>query len=835
MPSPSVSLFPSLLADTRFALRYFSRHKATTAIIIAVLALGTGANTLIFSMVQGQFLRPAPLVPDDPAHARIFAQERPTKDGAWNPRRFTVPEFTALADRRETFAAVAGWTEDEVILGGGDSTGARLAPVQFVTPNYFTTIGVPSVAGRVLRPSASPDGAADLTAVMSELAAEQLFGTAAAGVGRRVLVNEVPIEVVGIAPRRFQGAIRDMDEPVLWLPVSARAEITGASYRWITDEEALSVVTRMAPGVTHEQASAVAQQVVQRTLPDSAERVGMSRLAEVRHLSAAPPGNEGLEVIFAFTVISLLGILILLVAWTNVSSLMVAAAVARRHEIAVRLALGASRLRLIRQLLTESTILSVIGASGGLLTAYWVITGVMAREVDGVNLTPDVGTFAFVLLMAVATGVLFGLSPALHATRGVAGALRDSGGGSSHRSRLQRGLVIAQIALSQPLLVLLAVMLSLVIADYKPLAPEMSREVIGAAFRPLERSKSASLSEAAVEALIPRFAARPEVLAVVPAASAFDIRGVYAPDREGPAAIARTGPTVMHLEGAAPGWFGVLVVPILLGRDVVWADTNSTDRPVVIGADLAKSLWGDANPIGRILYSPTLGDLGQDSIAMSVVGVYDSEMRVPGMVWAGGTARTNVPYRVYTAHGKAWQKNRLLIRTRGPAAQYLPDLQRFVITESPSLPVSSMRTLKQMDEQEYRTTLQVSALAGLGGLLALALASLGLYGVIALAVRQRTREIGIRIAVGAHPMQVARMFLSSGVKSSVVALAIGLPITLAGLKLLTTSGDLFIPGVNLYVIGGGIAAILLAVAATATWIPARRAAQVDPAVTLRAE
>jgi putative ABC transport system permease protein len=495
-----------------------------------------------------------------------------------------------------------------------------------------------------------------------------------------------------------------------------------------------------------------------------------------------------------------------------VSSLMVASAVSRRHEIGVRLALGASRLRLVRQLVTESILVSTIGAAVGSLIAYWFLRWIMIREVDGIDLTPDIGTFAFVAGLAIATGVLFGLSPALHATKGVAAALRDSGGGASPKSRLQRGLVVAQISLSQPLLVLLGLMLSMVIAD-----------------------NAGSLGPQAVAELIPRLASRPEVLAVVPASSGFDVRGIFAPDRENRVAAGDTVPTFMHLEGAAPGWFGVLDVPIVLGRDIIWSDTNSTDRPVVIGIDLAQALWGDANPVGRRLYSPGIEQLGQDSIAMAVVGVYDSRVRVPGMQWAGADSRSNIKYRVYTAHGKNWQKHRLLIRTRGPAAGHLPDLQRFAITEAPSLPIASIKTLAQMDEQEYKVTLSVSMLAGLGGIVALALASLGLYGVVALAVLMRTREIGIRIAVGAHPMQVARMFLASGVKSAVVALLIGLPITIVGLQLLISSGTLILPGSKPYLIGGSIAAIMLGVAALATWIPARRAATVDPGLTLRAE
>jgi putative ABC transport system permease protein len=277
-------------------------------------------------------------------------------------------------------------------------------------------------------------------------------------------------------------------------------------------------------------------------------------------------------------------------------------------------------------------------------------------------------------------------------------------------------------------------------------------------------------------------------------------------------------------------------VPIVLGRDVSLADTGTAAAhlPILIGSDLARSLWGDANPVGRTLASPVLLP-GQDSIAMTVIGVYDATRRLPGMTWNGGGTRTNVTHRVYTASGKQWRHDRILVRTRGPAAPFLPELQRFIRTEAPSMPVTGMSTLAQADAKAYRETLQVAGLAGAGGALALLLASLGLYGVVSLAVQQRTREIGIRIAVGANPTRVARMFLASGVRTSVLALALGLPLSVAGLRVAMLQGVVIAPGVNPYVIGVGIALLLLAVAAGATWVPARRAAMVDPATTLRQE
>jgi putative ABC transport system permease protein len=366
------------------------------------------------------------------------------------------------------------------------------------------------------------------------------------------------------------------------------------------------------------------------------------------------------------------------------------------------------------------------------------------------------------------------------------------------------------------------------------LSPEMREKVITVAFLPLKNAAASQRAEA-VDALIPRIAERPEVLSAVPESDAFDFRGVVAPDRVHRGTTADSAPTFVHLEGTAPGWFATVDVPIVLGRDVSFADTAAADYAVVIGSDLARSLWGNAHPIGRRLASAPLRGMEQDSITMTVVGVYDATVRLPAMRWDGNATRTNVSARAYTAYGRHWRHDRVLVRTRGPAAPFIPELQQVVRNAAPSLPVTRMRTLAQGDEMVYRETLKASAIAGAGGALALLLASLGLYGVVSLAVQQRTREIGVRIAVGARPGQVARMFLASGVKTGTVALALGLPLSMAALRVGMSQGLVIAPGVNVWAIGAVIAMILLAVAAAATWVPAQRAARVDPSTTLRVD
>ncbi|HYC50734.1 MAG TPA: ABC transporter permease, partial [Gemmatimonadaceae bacterium] len=548
----------TLAGDVRFALRYFTRHKATVAIVIAVLTLGTGANTFFFSVFRDTFLKPAKGVPVDPTHAKFYAQTRLTQTGPWQSTGYTLAELTMLAERREIFSDLAGWVYAGVILDAqaADSADARAVAAHFVTPNYFRTLGVQLPYGQSF--VASSD-AADLSAVMNHSMAVRLYGTAAAAVGRRVLVNETPVRVIGVAANRFEGANKT-DDAMLWIPLSAWPDILRLDKRALEEDRSFLLLGRLAPGATHGQATAFARQVLTATLPDSAARVGMTRTAYVQSMTAAPPGGSGEDMIAAALALALVGGMILLVGWLNVSSLMVAAAVARRHEIAVRLSLGASRKRLLRQLVTESTLLSVAGGIAGLAAGTAVIAMIAKADsaFDPIDLMPDGWTYVFVGGLSIVTGIIFGLSPALHATRtGVANALRDSGAATSARARLQRVFVGMQIVLSQPLLAVLGVVLSLMVANFTPHAAEMSTRVITVGLRPLATTGAPSQRIQAVDALIPRLRTRPEIAGAVQDVKYNGSRRII-PEQPGAAAQADTAPKSVDVWGAAPGWFNLV-------------------------------------------------------------------------------------------------------------------------------------------------------------------------------------------------------------------------------------------------------------------------------------
>ena len=811
-----------LAADLRFAARHFARQPLTTATIVAVLALGIGANSAIFATLQAFTLRPAPAVPRDEAHVRVWGLAQEARGARWTLRGLSHAELLELAARRDVFAGVAAWKTDGVVLDPDDDRGSRVAGAQFVTPDFFATLGVPLAAGPGFARDAGDTP--DLAAVLAFAVAEELYGEPALAVGKRLLVNDVPVRVVGVAPQRFVGPLPSAGgRLVLWIPLSARADIARLSPRWL-ESPALDVFARLAPQATREQATEVARQTAARLTPDTVSSAGAVRSARVLALRSPPPeggSSARRNTIFAF--LWTIGLLVLLVACTNVSSLMVASAVARRHEIVVRLALGASRARLVRQLLTESALLAVAGGAAGLLLYWWIANILGARFGDlAYDLAPDLGTAAFTTAFALGTGILFGLSPALHATRaGVGAALRDSGAGGTRRSRLQHAFVVAQIVFSQPLLVMIAAIMAAALADYREFPAAVRERVISIRFQPLAGTGGAAQQPEMVDSLAARIAARRDVAGVVPGAQSFAVRNITLPAASG----ARTSdPLRVSLTGVAPGWLATLGIPVALGRDVSLADTAGAEQHVVIDSDVARRLWGDANPVGRTLVSLDWREGARDSTTLVVVGVIDARRPT---TFGEGT-------RLYTAHGRQWERETLLVRTRGPARASVPTLRELIRDEAPGLPVTRLETLADFDARERAESVLAASAFGAAGSLALALASLGLYGVVSLAVRQRTREIGIRLAIGGTPARIARMFFTSGVKLGVLGLVLGLPASVAGFQL-SLADESMPPDTNPWLLGTAIAVVMLLVASAASWLPARRASDVDPALTLRVE
>ena len=802
----------SVIADVRFAFRYFARKPLMSITIVLVLALGIGANSALVSFIQAFAMRPAPAVPDI-GHMRVYGLEQETKRGRWNLRRFTYAEVNALAARKDVFAHVAGWNYQPVIVSRDSAHAPRSIAAEFVSPEYWRMIGVTITGPGFAEPE---PGVEDLAVVISHMLAKELFDSTTKAIGQRIVVNDIPVRVVGVAPYRYEGAIADYGRPNLWMPISARSTISRVSPTWMNDPQFI-VLARLAPGITAEQATTVARSIATQLTPDSVKAAGWIRGADVLPIPGRGPAVIDDDIAITFGAIGLVAILILLVACTNVSSLLVAAAVGRRHEIAVRLSMGAPRHRVIRQLVTESGILAVAGGGLGLLLFWWFTAWAGSRL--NMDITPDAMTVGFTIAFALGTGILFGLSPALHAVRaGVGTALRESGTGATRRSKLQGAFVVAQIVFSQPLLLILAVALTQVVGER--LGPStVSERVMVASMMALDGSNE-DKDLAAVDTVAIRLATLPGVERVVNDAGWLVARRATVTTPKGNGYSNR-----FLVEGAAPGYFALQDIPIILGRDLAQTDTNSADYPVVIASDVAREAFGDGNPIGQTLSAVEVIDGKRDSMAMTVVGVFDGTKpttRGPGM-------------RLYTAKGRHWRHDQLLVRTTGPAEPFIPTLRSQLRIASSKVTVRELQTLAMISDEERKVELNVMGGAVGAAILALGIASIGLFAVVALSVGQRRREIGIRIALGGRPWRVAGAFFAEGLRLCAIGIAIGLPLSLGVLKLMMSAEIILMPDFKPTTVGFGIAAVMLTVASVATWFPARRAATVDPTLALRAE
>lgn len=833
----------SLVADMRFAGRHFARTPVTVVTLVLVLSLGIGVNSAIFSVLQAFALRAPPAVAADDALVRVRGI-RLAAGGRPRPRDYSMPELNAIAARRETFASIAGWAPDQLVLDLDDGSEPRVMRGHFVTPNYFATLGVRPALGPGLPTARTGDApGAEVAVVIAHWLWDALGGEPAV-IGRVVRVNGVPMRVAGVAPPKFQGPIADPDNGAsLWVPLAARAALVRSTPLALVsrDSTLLQAIGRLTPNTTVAAATSVVGAVAAAWAPSEPSRrvTADGRDARVRgggydRSSDVVPlwGNTEVDAdAFVALALALAGtgaLLILLIVCTNVSALLVGAGVARRREIAIRLSLGASRLRVVRQLVTESSLIALTGGALGLLI-YWSIMRLLTWTYGAYGdpgIGPDLGTVAFTACISLGTGVVFGLSPALHATGlDVAGALKSAGGGATSRSRLQRAFIVAQIALTQPLLIGLAMVIGITRSEFSssrvdvPLAHRVTRVDFGAG----GGTGPLNAKQTRVRDLMDRVARLPGVEGVVPGASGFDVGQlrVHPADRgRGPRAeeAVRAG-----LEGAPPGYFAFQSIPMLRGRDLAADDTNHRDMAVVIDNALARGFWGAADPIGKRL--EVVSGRSTGSVTAVVVGVVDTA-RLP----RSGAGR------LYTAHGTHWHKDDYLIRTRGPGTAIIPSVRQLAQTVIPDIPIHHIATLDQIVQRERRDVLSVSVSAAGGGLLALLLASIGLYGLVALAVRQRHREIGIRVALGARPRQVMTMFFTSGLRLSVLGIVLGLPLSTAALHLLLSSfagrwsNNMWLAGAAAL-----IAAVVVGVASLATWIPARRAAAVDPLVAIRVE
>ncbi len=817
----------SVIGDLRHAVRHFARAPLMALTIVLTLTLGIGIASAAFGTVSGIFTRPAPGVPDDESLVTIRGIQ--VKAGQPAGRSLSYPELIEYAQRRE-FTDVAGWWESVVVASiGGQEVGT--AYVRYVTPNFFRTLGLRVSPGHGFGQSRVDDHAEpELTAIIGHQFALVQFGMADSAVGKTIKLNGVNVEIVGVAPPRFLSVFGEGEISTLFLPVSAAPVVDRVDGLFTNKSEGMFwAVARLRDGFSLKEALPAVELVASRA-HDELERLNDADAATtytadvvmLRGDVQVKSARSRAEDFQAIALIVGLVLLILLVCTTTVSSLLVGSGLTRRHEIAVRLAMGASRPRIVRQLLTESALLTMIAAAAGLAVYALVYQALRDGLVDA-DVGPNWTTGLVTALVGVGTSMLCGLSPALHATRGgVSAVLKDSAKTATVKSRLQRTFVVAQIALTQPLLVMLAMMIAAVVRQGDFANRRLAEHIVRANF---DTWSAVARNDNRLPAIIERVSALPGVIAVIPQVSGVRSLKVDAPplpDNPLRRYVVRTQPV-------APGYFKGMDQRIVMGREFIERDSTASVSPIIIGSDFAARVFGTENPIGKHLVA--LNWSGNRHMGdAEIVGVVSAD--------DAGTSEIGTSIRIFTPMGGPlgvpMGPDGILIRTAGPAAPLLATFREIANAEAPMLPIRSMKTLAQMDREKRSEILQATGASALGGLITLLLASIGLYAVVALAVNQRQKEIGVRVSLGARPGQVVQMFFRSGLRVSLIGLGIGLPLSVLALKALRSQLNLMgIPRVNMPLIASAVALAVIVVASLASWIPARRAAGADPLLVLR--
>ena len=812
----------TFIQDFKYAIRQLVRTPGFTAIAVLTLAVGIGANTALFTMLEAIFIRPLPGVNADERLVWIAPHDK-RRGHAVN---LSYPDFVAYRNA-EVFEDAAAFDRTEFSL----STGGTPVRVRggIVSGSFFKLIGVRMERGRGFTPEEDRTPGSHPVAVISFRMWQERLGADPGVVGRRLIVNGTPVTVVGVTPERFNGI--EHEEPLeIWMPIMMQAMAMPQNGNMLDSPNTwwLKAIGQLKPGVSFEQAKAAVATIGARIA--QADSINHGDVATtVAHISGGVTPNTGQDVLPVAVLAAAATGLILLICCANVSNMLLARAVGRRREISVRLSLGASRSRVVRQLLTEAAVLALGAGAAGLLIAQWA-TDLLTRAIPvPMQVSPDRATIAFTVAAALVTGVVFSLVPSLHATRGdLASALKDSiVGRDRRRSRLQNGFVVTQLSLSLVLLVTAGMFLSSLYRSTKlDVGFEATSRVLAASFDLGLQSYTPERSTTFVDALEERVRAIPGVIDVgvtnnVPMGERRIGAGVALDPRETSGAVTRESGDVYD-NIVRPGFFKTLGIGIVRGRDFATTDRFEGEKVAIVSEDFARRAWPNSDPIGK-----HISEEGPEGPFMTVIGVVRE-----ALTYGVSERRRPTVYRSQLQFPNARELT-LLVRSTGDAALLTRPVTQAIHALDANLPVFGVETLAQYRRDRLSEPTLGSAMLAVVGGLALLLACVGVYSVIAFAVGQRTKEIGLRIALGAAHEQVIAMFVRQGARLIGIGLAVGLVMSGVMVSLLSASfaGIAVIDGLAFV----GVAALLALVGAGASWIPARRAARVDPMVALRAE
>src|SRR5436853_4681652 len=815
----------ALLQDLRYGLRMLFKTPGFTVVAVVSLALGIGLNTAIFSIVNVILIRPVPMVKEQ-------------SSVVWLRAPISYPDYVDYREQTQSFAGMAaatGTSEFSLALGGEP----ELIKGEYVTENYFDVLGVGTLTGRTFIKEKGQTPAS--VVVLSEHLWRTRFDSDSTIIGRQISINGLGFTIVGVAPKNFFGTEAGLNRE-LWVPLSmqptlnppeaSRAADPLSNRFKERDSHWLAVFARLKPGVSREQAGAELATVARHVAEAYRGKASAETLRTVQLLSmngGMDPRDREEALPLAWIVMVVVA-LVLLIACANIASLLLARSAVRRRETAIRQALGATRPRLVRQWLTASLLLGVAGGALGLLLALWanqlLISYLQTTPLASLELGLDWRVLAFTLGVSVTTGIVFGLAPALQASRlDIVMALKseDAQRAGSRRSRLRAVFVTAQVTLS----VVLLVGAGLFIRSLQ------SANTIDPGFR-VDHALTIPINlgllryretegENFYRDLLARVEAQPGVerASLVRFAqlgfsfAQFQVFKEGRRDKQTDEGIS-TGFNVV-----GPNYFKTMETPLLRGRDFAETDRKGAPGVVALNETLAATLWPGEDALGK-----RVSVSGPEGPFLEVIGVArDGKYRSLG--------ESPHPY-IYQPLLQSYDpKMTLVVRTKGEPQSVAAAVRGQIRALDANLPVADVKTLRdQLDLSLFPSRVAAWTLGGFG-VLALLLAAIGIYGVVSYSVARRTREIGVRMALGAKEKDVLRLVLGEGLFVIAVGLALGLMLAVAATRVIV--GFLYGVGATDPLTFAGVPRLLGFVALVASYIPARRVTKVDPLVALRYE
>jgi putative ABC transport system permease protein len=811
--------------DIRFGVRMLVKHRLTTVVCVAALALGIGANTAMFSLAEAFLLHPVPLENANRLVALVYSPVG-ANGVSFGQDQSPVAPATYLDWKKEahSFDEITAYAWDELNLTGNPAP--QKVQAFKVSANFFETVQVQPQLGRMFLAEEEELGK-DQEIILGHALWEQRYASDPHVIGKNIKVGGKSFTIVGVMAKGF-----DFPKPAeAWIPLSFDAK-----ERLQRDSRWLFVLGRLKPGVPFALGSAEMQSIAQRqteAYPDSNKGFRLNP----RPLEEFATGDLTRQ--YTFLLLGAVGF-VLLIACADVANVQFARVTGRQKELAVRTAMGASRSRIIRQLLTESILLSLAGAALGLVIAQWWVYLILnhmppevARFIAGWNtISLDANAFLFTLAIAVASGIVSGIAPSwLHSQTQISETLKESGRGAStgpSRHRLRSVLVVAEIALALVLLVgagLLVKGFRALIVVHENFRPE---SVLTLSLRLPEDQYQKEPGRATFhEQVLERLAAIPHVQSAALATyvpysngggtglSPFTIEG------RPPAERGETTSTI--IETISPSYFRLMNIGLRDGRELKDSDGNAAQPVAVISQNIAKRYFPGESPLGKRI---KIGKSDADSPWMTIVGIVDDVH----YTWINKEELPTV-YRSYRQAPPFYGS--LILRTEGNPITFVPAVRSAVAAVDPELPLFDVLPFDKVITDSIVGIAYVAAMMAILGLIALVLASVGIYGVMSYSVGERTHEIGVRMAMGATSKDVQRLILRNGMSLTIVGMAIGLPLAL-GLAYLLSSLLFGVRAADPFAFLG-LPLLLAGVATVACYLPARRAVRLDPLAALRYE